>query len=99
MNLEPTFELLVRGLGYSFTREYKFHPTRRWRFDFADPVNKVAIELEGGIWIRGRHVHPTGYLKDTYKYNAAVILGWRVLRYCSVDDLVASFEKDYLALI
>ena len=62
-------------------REYRFDPERRWRFDYAWPSLKVAVEIEGGIWIRGRHVRPTGYLADLEKYNRAVVLGWRVLRY------------------
>lgn len=61
--------------------EYRFHPTRRWRFDFAWPDDKVAVEIEGGVWTRGRHTRPTGYMGDLEKYNEAVKLGWKVLRY------------------
>ncbi|EPP5336614.1 hypothetical protein ACUSRM_000689 [Vibrio alginolyticus] len=28
--------------------EYRFHETRRWRFDFAYPDQQLAIEVEGG---------------------------------------------------
>jgi len=62
-------------------REYKFHIIRRWRFDFAYSNIKLAIELEGGLWQNGRHNRATGYIKDMEKYNAAVELGWGVLRY------------------
>ena len=62
-------------------REYRFGPERRWRFDFAWPSLRIAVEIEGGVWIRGRHVRPVGYLGDLEKYNRAVVLGWRVLRY------------------
>lgn len=79
--------------------EHKFHPVRRWRFDFADVANKIAIELEGGVWIRGRHNRGSGYIKDTYKYNEAVKLGWRVLRYCTVDDIHKNFLEDYQSMI
>jgi very-short-patch-repair endonuclease len=57
--------------------EYKFHKTRRWRFDFAWPSEKIAVEIEG----RGRHQTFMGFAKDAEKYNAALLLGWRVLRY------------------
>ncbi len=61
--------------------EHRFHPTRRWRFDYAWPQWGVAVEREGGIWIRGRHTRPMGYQRDLEKYNAATVLGWRVLRF------------------
>lgn len=61
-------------------REYRFHPSRRWRFDFAFPVHKVAVEVEGGIWTNGRHVRPAGFEDDCEKYNAAASLGWTVYR-------------------
>lgn len=61
-------------------REHKFHPGRGWRFDFAWPTSLVAVEVEGGIYSRGRHVRPAGYMADCEKYNEARLLGWTVLR-------------------
>lgn len=61
--------------------EYRFHPTRRWRFDLAWPEAKVAVELDGGVWTRGRHVRAKGYEADLEKINAAIERGWVVLRY------------------
>lgn len=46
----------------------------------------VAVEIEGGKWIRGRHQRPTGFQSDIEKYNEATRLGWRVLRFTG-DDL------------
>ena len=63
--------------------EYRFHPKRRWRFDFAWPKMKLAVEVEGGTWSGGRHTRGGGFAKDCEKYNAAVMLGWRVLRFTS----------------
>lgn len=54
---------------------------RKWRFDFAIPESKLAIEIEGGVWITGRHNRASGYLKDMEKYNTATVLGWRILRF------------------
>lgn len=62
-------------------REFKFHPTRKWRFDFAWPGRLLAVELEGAVWVQGRHTRGTGYTGDMEKYNAAIELEWRVLRY------------------
>jgi len=53
---------------------------RDWRFDFAWPVAKVAVECEGGVFIRGRHTRGAGYSGDCAKYNAAAALGWTVIR-------------------
>ena len=61
--------------------EFKFHPTRKWRFDFAYPDSKIAIECEGGIYTMGRHIRPRGFMEDIEKYNSATMMGWRVLRF------------------
>jgi hypothetical protein len=56
-------------------------PDRRWRFDFAWPDYKLAVEVEGGSWIGGRHSRGAGFQSDIEKYNSAARLGWTVLRY------------------
>jgi very-short-patch-repair endonuclease len=61
-------------------REYRFHPSRRWRFDFAWPAQRVAVECEGGVWVKGRHVRGQGFIRDCWKYSNAAALGWLVLR-------------------
>lgn len=65
--------------------EYRFHDTRKWRFDFAFPRHKVAIEIEGGVWTKGRHTRGSGFVKDMEKYNEATRLGWRILRFTPSD--------------
>lgn len=62
-------------------KEYKFHPDRFWRFDFAIPAVKIAIEFEGITSDKSRHTTMGGYTGDTEKYNAAAAAGWKVLRY------------------
>lgn len=66
---------------YEVETEYKFHNTRKWRFDYAIPKYKLAIEIEGGTWNYGRHNRASGILKDYEKYNAATMLGWRLLKF------------------
>jgi very-short-patch-repair endonuclease len=61
-------------------REYKFHPVRKWRIDLAWPDLKLAVEVEGGIWVRGRHTRPSGFIADMEKYNNLCLLGWSLLR-------------------
>ncbi len=67
-------------LGVEVVTELKFHPTRKWRFDYAIPSHKIAIEVEGGVWSNGRHTRGSGFLKDMEKYNAATLMGWRLFR-------------------
>jgi very-short-patch-repair endonuclease len=62
-------------------REYRFDAVRRWRFDFAFPEIKLAVEIDGGVWTRGRHTRGAGYGGDMEKFNAATLAGWRVLHY------------------
>lgn len=62
------------------TREFVFHPTRRWRFDFAWPDRTLACEVDGGEWVRGRHQRPGGFRKDAEKFSTAAAMGWLVLR-------------------
>ncbi len=62
-------------------REHVFAKPRRWRFDFAWPARKLAAEVEGGTWVRGRHSRGAGMRKDADKYNQAAIMGWYVLRF------------------
>lgn len=76
--------------------EYRFDLTRRWRFDFAFPREKVALEVEGGVWTRGRHLRGLGFLKDIEKYNRAAVLGWRLIR-CTPATLCTRETIDSLA--
>lgn len=62
-------------------REYKFHPTRRWRIDYFFPEQKLAVEIEGGVWAYGRHNRAASFLKDMDKYNAMALMGIHLLRF------------------
>lgn len=101
-NTEPTsdaFTLLVeKELTLEAVKEHKFHPTRRWRFDYAIPLFKIAIEVEGGVWTRGRHIQPSGFLKDMEKYNNASMLGWRILR-VTPTELLSKSTIDMIKII
>ncbi len=62
-------------------REFKFHPSRRWRVDYFFKDFGLAIEIEGGVWTKGRHIRGSGFLKDAEKYNNLTLLGYRLLRF------------------
>lgn len=79
--LEAMFLLQIRALHLMAPeREYRFHPKRRWRLDFAWPTQMLAVEVEGGVWSGGRHTTGVGFTLDCEKYAEAMCLGWRVLR-------------------
>jgi len=59
--------------------EHRFHDTRRWRFDAAWPDLMLALEFQGGEWVKGRHTRPKGYAKDCEKFSVAAAMGWRVM--------------------
>ena len=64
-------------------REMRFHPIRRWRFDFYWPIFQVALECEGAVFAGGRHTRGSGFTGDCEKYNEAVCMGISVLRVTS----------------
>jgi hypothetical protein len=82
---------LVRAGVPAAEREVKFHPTRKWRLDFAWPEWKVAIEYQGGLFAgakkgmkdewkdRASHRSLAGTLRDHWKGNEAQLLGWVVI--------------------
>lgn len=70
--------------------EYFFHPERKWRWDVCWPHARVALEVQGGIFVQGRHSRGAAMLKEFEKLNHAAMLGWRVLfvtpqQLCMVD--------------
>jgi very-short-patch-repair endonuclease len=89
--------LPVPRVGYHFAL-----PERRWAFDLAWPEQRLAVEVEGGGFVQGRHVRGAGYAADCSKYNAATLRGWRVLRFTgrmieqgdAVRDIRAALEGE-----
>ena len=86
---EETLNFQLKSYKIDFEREYRFHPVRRWRFDFAIPDLMLAIEVEGvtsygknknGSMKLGRHQTEKGYTQDCIKYGEAMKLGWTVYR-------------------
>lgn len=78
-------------------KEYVFHPIRKWRFDFAYIDQKIAIECEGGIWSGGAHVRGSHFNSDCEKYNEAVKLGWKILRYTT--NTLNKIPEDLICLL
>lgn len=81
---EPAKKILERQIALEGipqpVQEHKFHPERKWRFDYCWPDFKIALELEGGAFSKGRHTNGKGFTEDIVKYNEAQRLGWSVFR-------------------
>jgi very-short-patch-repair endonuclease len=87
LELALAFQMAVHKIPAP-VREHRFCPPRRFRFDFAWPEQKLAVEVDGGSWIAGRHNRGAGFAKDAEKANLAVLHGWRVLHFVGsqIDD-------------
>lgn len=99
-DLEEKFmdQLIDAGLHTSTTglvRELRFARSvgRQWRLDFAFTEHSVAVEVDGGSWVGGRHTRGVGFDADCQKLSTAAAMGWRVLR------VNARMIKDGSALI
>lgn len=65
--------------------EYHFHADRKWRFDYAFVEQRVALEVQGGIFTRGRHTRGAALKKEWEKLNHAAAAGWLIL-YCAPGE-------------
>lgn len=85
--------------GIVLVPEYKFSSSRDFRFDFANPDTKVALEVQGGVWKGsfGGHTSGAGYVRDIEKSNLAVANGWRIVQCVPQDvcmlDTVTTFKQ------
>ncbi len=89
-------EWVLIGLKLEYKKEFKFHDTRKFRFDYCIPAEKIAIEYEGIYSEKSGHTGTTGYSKDVTKYNLALICGWRVLRYTADNYLNVGTDLEKL---
>ena len=79
--------------GIAFTREHKFLARRRFRFDFALHIPRIAVEIDGGV-----HVVRKQWRADREKGNLATAAGWRVLHF-RPDQVRSGEALDLLTLV
>ena len=87
MKLDFLTQIKLNGLPKPVP-EFKFHPTRKWRADWAWPEEKLIVEMEGGIFGNCRRMQKSGWhqsisgmLDDKNKYNEMNMLGYSLLRF------------------
>lgn len=89
----------LQELGIKFMPEFVFHEDRKWRFDYVlERPGPIVVEIEGGIWTRGRHTRGKGFLGDMEKYNFATMMGYLVLRFSTqqvLDGTAREFIKEH----
>lgn len=104
-DLEHTFVTRWKQQVYSTIRpmrEYRFaRPSKQYRFDFAFIEQKVAVEMVGGAWTRGRHNRAQGMREDYDKHLLATLMGWRVVYLTTdmINDDPATYIKQILELV
>jgi very-short-patch-repair endonuclease len=77
-------------LGLRFSQQQQVIHTRRWAWDFLLEDYRILIEVDG--YFAGRH---KGWGGDNEKQNAAVMQGWRPLRF-STNDVKRGKAKEFL---
>lgn len=93
--IELNLQMWCNQHAVEMVPEYQFLPNRKFRFDWAIPSLKIAVEYEGIFSPQSRHTNKMGYSTDAQKYNLAIGAGWKVLRYTAVNykNLLNDIEK------
>src|SRR5690606_20746861 len=75
-------QFIKQELGIELWPEFYFCTERQFRIDYAIPQYKIAIEQEGGIYMKGNSGHSsgTGIARDMEKNNLLVSKGWKLIR-------------------
>ena len=99
-------QILRKSIRIEPIKEYKFHNKRKWRIDYAWPEQKLAIEVEGGIWINGGHNRGKIYKDNVEKYNELVLYGYDLLRFVpdnlltyGIDTIIRWFQMHHQELL
>ena len=79
-----------RLIGIPIQVQHPFHPTRQYRFDFAFPEIKLAIEMQG--YGPGHAAFKEMY-SDYVRHNEAVKLGWHILYFMQPHIKDENLEK------
>lgn len=78
--------LLEQTRAFQPTAEHVFAAPRRFRIDVAFVAQRLAVEIQGGIWTGGRHVRGAGMRRDCEKSALLAIHGWRLIN-CTVEHV------------
>jgi len=99
--VEDEMDRQLREAGITdFERNVKFIPGRRFEADFYWPHLKLALEVDGGIWLpKGGHTSGEGYTKDRERDIEALLHGIITVRVTSTQVnngyAIEKFKKLY----
>jgi hypothetical protein len=80
------FDAMCKSHGLPVAvHEFEFALPRRWRFDHVFD-GWLALEVQGGLFVEGRHSRGAALLCEHEKLNLAVIHGYSVM-FCTPDDV------------
>jgi len=94
---------ILRSIFGEVETEYRFHPVRKWRFDYAIPSRKIAVEyqghggMSGGSGHAGRHGSVKGLAGDCEKFNEARLYGWTVITFTALHFRESERVKNKLS--
>ena len=84
MKVDPTvFRAWCKSKGLPRPEaELTIIPGRRFRHDFGWPAYRVVIEVQGGVYMRGKSGHSsgTGIVRDMEKLSLTTVAGWRTIQ-------------------
>lgn len=93
----------IVGAGKGLRKRLNENGFKDYRFDFAWPMSKVAVEINGSIWRKGGHNTGAGLIRDYDKLNMAQMQGWNVFVFTTEQvrngEAVASIEKVFENII
>lgn len=89
--LDPFKSLIKKEIDVDLWPEFQFCKERKFRIDFAEPFLKIAIEIDGGIWMSGKSGHSSGsgIKRDQEKTTLLSQYGWSVLRFEPSEAMTA----------
>jgi hypothetical protein len=92
------FELHLQELYLPFVPEFRFCPERKWRADYL--VCKVGqpcllVEIDGGVWVQGRHTRGAGFVNDMEKHNNMALGGFFLMRF-TPQQVLDGTAKQYV---
>lgn len=70
----------LKAAKIPFERQVRLCKHRKWKLDFL-VAGILAVEVDGAIWVNGRHSRGAGITSDAEKLNQATLSGLKPLRF------------------